>query len=74
MVRYALRANAPYACCANLPPNGGLAKLDNDGILLGSCEEGKGVWLKAGADDRSFRLERVAMERCVGLAKAEFGE
>ena len=51
-----------------------MIKLDNDGILLGSCDEGKGAWLKAGADDKSFRVEKVAAAQCAALEKDEFGK
>jgi len=50
-----------------------LIRLDEFGILMGACDE-KGTWLKAGADDKSFRVEKVAVEQCAALEKSEFGE
>jgi len=51
-----------------------LVKLDDNGILLGSCEESKSRWLKAGADDKVFRVEKVTIDKCKALEKGEFGE
>ena len=49
-----------------------LIRLDEFGILMGACDEKKGTWLKAGADDKSFRAEKVAIEQCAALEKNEF--
>jgi hypothetical protein len=45
-----------------------------DGILMGPCDERKGTWLKPGADDKAFRLNKVAPAQCAALEKSEFKE
>jgi hypothetical protein len=46
----------------------------DDGILMGACDERKGTWLRPGADDKAFRLNRVAAAQCDALEKREFKE
>lgn len=49
-----------------------MIRLDQNGILLGGCEESKDGWLKAGADDKAFRVEKVSDAQCAALQKEEF--
>jgi hypothetical protein len=46
----------------------------DDGILMGACDERKGTWLRPGADDKAFRVNRVAAAQCDALEKSEFKE
>lgn len=50
-----------------------VVRLLDGGIRLGSCVDRKQTWLKPGADDKVFRLEKVAPGECAALEKAEFG-
>jgi hypothetical protein len=51
-----------------------IVRLDQHGIRMDSCDEGKGAWLKAGADDKVFRLNKVAAEQCKALEDEELGK
>ena len=48
-----------------------LVTLDNErGIqMLGDCDGAKGVWIKAGVDDKVFRVDPAPAEACKALAK-----
>jgi hypothetical protein len=48
-----------------------LVTLDNErGIqMLGDCDGAKGVWIKAGVDDKVFRVDPAPAETCKALAK-----
>jgi len=50
-----------------------LLRLMDDGIRIDDCDE-KDVRLKPGADDRAFRVDKVADAQCAALEKAAFGE
>lgn len=50
-----------------------LLRLAEDGIRIDDCDE-KDVRLKPGADDKAFRVEKVAEAQCRALEKAAFGE
>ena len=50
-----------------------MIRLMDGGIRLAGCAESKATWLKPGADDKVFRLEKAAPEQCAALEKAEFG-
>ncbi len=49
-------------------------RLNDGGVRMGACDEGKQIWLRPGADDKSFRVEKVAVEQCAALEKSEFGK
>jgi len=51
-----------------------MIRLDVYGIRMDGCDEVNSKWLKGGTDDKSFRVEKVAVEQCVPLEKAEFGQ
>jgi len=52
-----------------MPPAGSLiVRLNGDGIrMFHDCDEEKGILVKAGADDKVFRLEKTANEACRAL-------
>ena len=50
-----------------------IVRLDQWGIRMDSCGEGDGVWLKPGADDKMFRLNKVADAQCKALETEELG-
>jgi len=57
-----------------LPPAGSLiVRLNNDnGITMyHDCDQGEGVVVKAGADDKVFRLDKAASEACRALEAKE---
>ena len=56
-----------------LPPAGSLVvRLRNDGIrMFHDCDEEQGVLVKPGADDKVFRLDKVADKACQALEDKE---
>jgi len=56
-----------------MPPAGSLiVRLDDNGIrMFHDCDEEEGVLVKAGADDRVFRLDKAANDACRALDQQE---
>jgi hypothetical protein len=47
------------------PANSLIVRLSDNGItMFHDCDEGKGVLVKAGADDKVFRLDKTANDAC----------
>ena len=51
-----------------------MMRLDDRGIQMYSDCDGGGVWVKPGADDRAFRLEKAAESACRALEKRKLGD
>lgn len=49
-------------------------RLMDTGIQMhGNCDDEQAVWVKPGADDKAFRLDKVADAQCKALERSELG-